>query len=94
MAKLTEQQIQEKIDALKAKKKEVAKQERAKKKKALEKQRAEHEKQMQKNNFVIAELVRMLHDSKTDVEIANMYSKKILEMHPEKKDAIDALSNK
>ena len=94
MAKLTEQQIQEKIDALKAKKKEVAKQERAKKKKELEKQRAEHEKQMQKNNFVLAELVRLLHSEKNDVEIAQMYSREILKRFPEKKDAVDALANK
>ena len=94
MAKLTEQQIQEKIDALKAKKKEVAKENRAKKKKALEKERAEREKQMQKNNYVIAELVRLLHAEKDDVEIANMYSREILKRFPEKKSLVDELANK
>lgn len=94
MAKLTEEQLQAKIDALKAKKKEVAKENRAKKKKALEKERAEREKQMQKNNFVIAELVRLLHAEKDDVEIANMYSREILKRFPEKKSLVDELANK
>lgn len=94
MAKLTEEQLQAKIDALKAKKKEVAKENRAKKKKALEKERAEREKQMQKNNFVIAELVRLLHAEKDDVEIANMYSREILKRYPEKKALVDELANK
>ena len=92
MAKLTEQQIQEKIDALKAKKKEVAKENRAKKKKALEKERAEMEKRIQKNNYVLAELARMLHADKTDAEIATMYSREILKRFPDKKEQIDALS--
>lgn len=93
MAQLTEAQIQEKIDILKAKKKLVAKKEREKKKKALEKERAEQEKRMQQNNYALAELVRLLHAGKTDVEIANMYSREILKRYPEKKSLVDELSN-
>lgn len=87
---MTEEKYQEKIDALKAKQKELQKKQRAAKKKALAKIKAEEEKKVAAQNAKIADLARLLTGG-TDDEIIEWYAKTILQKHPEHKEQVDEI---
>ena len=88
---MTEQQIQAKIDALTAKKKEIQKKERAKKKKALAKEKEAEAKKVAHTNAIIADLARMWHGCESDEALIHNFAKSIVSKYPEKKEIVEAM---
>lgn len=88
---MTEEQIQAKIDALTAKKKELQKKEREKKKKQLAKEKAEREKAIAMADKKIAGLARLLMNNADDELIIQQYVKMILQKYPERKEKVEEL---